>query len=232
MKRAAVLVLLALTVLGVALLSFPQTRAVTATITLTIPAALELQLSSMRSDLYLASGTSPQTAISLRVGTNDWPLDLRLSLLPSSLESPLAFEFHLCVEGEVRPSLSWTRIPVMLLSPPVLLPSPGWTSYTLSVRATAQDDTAPGIYVQILRMILRSTSGLVEIRDISVPVTVLPSVPGNTSPAGGQGGIGALEPVDFEADILEECEQVLIITWEGVTVVNSDCLPCEATDSE
>ena len=239
MKQGAVLVFLGLVVVGVSLLAFPQTRTVTATITLTIPPALELRLPSMSPDLYLAPGTSAETTITLTVGTNDWPLDLHFSLLSSRLESVLAFEYHLDAENEAQTPPSWIQIPPMSLSPPLLLPSSGWTNYALSVRTTARKDAAPGTYFQSLRMILRSTSGLVEIRDIPVSVTVLPGESASLLQAEGMGGTSslsattsALESANVEGNALPECEQVLIITWEGITQVSWDCLPCRSTDSE
>jgi len=90
-----------------------------------------------------------------------------------------------------------------------------------------------------LRMILRSMSGLIEIRDIPVSVTVLPGESASLPQAQGQGGtnslsaaVSALESVNVEGNTLPECEQVLIITWEGITQVSWDCLPCRSTDSE
>lgn len=239
MKQGTVSVILGLVVLGVSLLAFPQTRTVTATVTLRIPPALELRLPSMSLDLYLAAGTSAETTINLTVGTNDWPLDLRFSLLSSRLESVLAFEYRLDAEDEAQTSPFWTQIPTMSLPPPLLLPSSGWTRYALSVRTTAQEDAAPGTYFQSLRMILRSMSGLVEIRDIPVSVTVLPGEFASLLQADGMGGtsslsvaISPLESANVEGNALPECEQVLIITWEGVTQVSWDCLPRRSTDSE
>jgi len=239
MKQGAVLVFLGLVVLGVSLLALPQTRTGTVAITLTVPPILELRLPSTSPDLYLAPGTSAETTINLTVGTNDGPLDLHFSLLSYRLESVLSFEYHLGAEDTAQTSPSWIQIPPMSLSPPFLLPSSGWTNYTLSVRTTAQEDAAPGTYFQSLRMILRSMSGLIEIRDIPVSVTVLPGESASLPQAQGQGGtnslsaaVSALESVNVEGNTLPECEQVLIITWEGITQVSWDCLPCRSTDSE
>lgn len=238
MRQRTVLGLLGLIVLGVSLLAFPQTRTVTGTITLTIPPALELQLPRVSQDLYLAAGKSDEMTINLTVGTNDWPLDLHFSLLSSHSESVLDFEYRIEAEGEAQTSLSWVQIPTMSLSRLLLLASPGWTNYTLSVRATVQEDAAPGTYFQNLRMILRSTSGLVEIRDIPVFVTVLPGESTSLMQAEGMGGtnplstsISHLNSVNVEGNV-PECEQVLIITWEGVTVANWADLPHGTTDSE
>jgi len=239
MKQRAVLGLLVLIVLvGASLLAFPQTRTVTGIITATIPPALELQLPSVSQDLYLVAGKSAEMTINLAVGTNDWPLDLHFSLLSSHSESVLDFEYRIEAEDEAQTSPSWVQIPTMLLSQRLLLPSSGWTNYTLSIRATAQEDAAPGTYFQNLRMILRSTSGLVEVRDIPASVTVLPGESTGLMQTEGMGGddplstsIGHLDSVNAEGAV-PECEQVLIITWEGVTVARWDDLPHGATDSE
>ena len=239
MKQGSVLAFLGLVVLGVSLLALPQTRTGTATVTLTIPPALELRLPSVSPDLYLAPGTSAETTLNLTVGTNDWPLDLHFSLLSSRLESVLAFEYHLDAGNEAQTSPSWTKIPPMSLSPPLLLPSSGWTNYTLSVRTTAQEDAAPGTYFRSLRMILCSMSGLVVIRDIPVSVTILPGESASLPQARGQGGTSslsaatsAMESVSVEDNTLPEHERVLIITWEGITQVSWDSLPRRSTDSE
>jgi len=239
MKQRAMLLSVGLVVLVVSLLAFPQTETVTGTITLTIPPALELQLPGMSQDLYLAAGTSAEMTIDLAVGTNDWPLDLHFSLISSSLESALAFEYSLKTEDEAQTSPSWTQIPALSLSPPLLLPSSaGWTSYTLSVRATAQENASPGTYLQSVRMILRSTAGLIEIRDIPVSVTVLPGESASVMQAEGMGGASPLSSSisPFNSANIEgnsnKCEQVLIITWEGVTVASLNSLPGGTTNSE
>ena len=239
MKQRAVLGLLGLIVLGVSLLAFPQTRTVTGIITATIPPALELQLPSVSQDLYLAAGTSAEMTINLTVGTNDWPLELHFSLLSSHSESVLNFEYRIEAEDETQTPPSWVQIPIMSLSRPQLLPSSGWTNYTLSVRATAQEEAAPGTYFQSLRMILRSTSGLVEVHDIPTSVTVLPGESTSLMQTEGMGGASPLSTSishlnsanNVEGDV-PECKQVLIITWEGITVASWDALPHRATDSE
>ena len=139
------------------------------------------------------------------------------------------FEYRLETEKEGPITSSWTQIPAISLSTPVLLPFPSWTSYTLLIRATAQENALPGTFPQNLRMILRSASGLIEMQDIPVSVTVLPgaspcSVQGGTSHPAGT--MNALAPGEKESSApLPERQQVLIITWEGITQVNWDDLP-------
>ena len=234
MKRGTVTVgLLGLVLLGISLVGFPETRTMTATVTITIPPALEVLLPSKSTDLHLAPGSSATTIINLSVGTNDWPLDLHLTLLPSCLEPALSFEYRLEAEKEGPITSSWTQIPRISLSTPVLLASPSWTNYTLSVRVTAQENAVPGTFLQSVRMILRSVSGLVEIRDIPISVTVLPGVPASSVKAEGQGGtshsttaMNALACGKTESNApLPVREQVLVVTWEGIVLVNRDQLP-------
>ena len=231
MKQGTVLVFLGLVVLGVSLLAFPQTRTFTGTITITIPPALELLLPSESLDLHLAPGTSAIRTVELSVGTNDWPLELHFTLVSSFFETGLTFEYHLETVEEGQITRSWIQIPAISLSTPVLLPFPGWTNYTLSIRATAQENAVSGAFPQNLRMILRSASGLIEIQDIPISVTVLPNASAGTVRVEGQGGTG--QPASDNAPSsgktggapLPERRQVLIITWEGITQVNYDDLP-------
>ena len=233
MKRGTVLVFLGLVVLGVNLLAFPQTRTVTGTITITIPPALELLLPSKSLDLHLVPGTSAIRAVKLSVGTNDWPLELHFTLLSSLFEPVLTFEYRLEAEQEGQITRSWIQIPAISLSTPVLLPFPSWTDYTLSIRATAQENAVPGTFPQNLRMILRSASGLIEIQDIPISVTVLAGASAGSVRTEGQGGtshpagaMNALASGETGSSVpLPERQQVLIITWEGITQVNWDDLP-------
>ena len=234
MKRGTVLVFLGLVVLGVNLLAFPETRTVTATVTLTVSPILELRLPSMSPDLHLAPGTSAIRTIKLSVGTNDWPLELHFTLLASLFEPGLTFEYRLEAEQEGQITRSWIQIPAISLSTPVLLPFPSWTDYTLSIRATAQENAVPGTFPQNLRMILRSASGLIEIQDIPISVTVLSGASTGSVRAEGQGGTshpaGAMNALasgetGSSAPLPERRQQMLIITWEGITQVNWDDLP-------
>jgi len=239
MKQRAVLGFLGLIVLGVSFLAFPETETATVAITIMVAPILELQLPSMNQDLYLAAGKSAEMTINLTVGTNDWPLELHFSLLSSHSESVLDFEYRIEAEDEAQASPSWVQIPITSLSRPQLLPSSGWTNYTLSVRATTQKDAAPGTYFQSLRMILRSTSGLVEVRDIPVSVTVLLGESTSLMQTEGMGGasplstsISSLDSVNNVEGDVPECKQVLIITWEGMTVASWNTLPRGTTDSD
>jgi len=234
MKRGMVAVgLLGLVLFGISLAGFPETRTMTATVTITIPPALEVLLPTKTSDLYLAPGSSATTTVKLSVGTNDWPLELLFTLLSSLFEPGLSFEYRLEAEKEGSITSSWTQIPRISLSTPVLLPFPSWTNYTLSIRATAQGNAVPGTFPQNLRMILRSASGLVEIRDIRISVTVLPGVPAHSAKAEGQGGtshstaaLDALASGETESNApLLDREQVLVVTWEGIVLMNRDQLP-------
>jgi len=234
MKQGTLLVFLGLVVLGVSLLAFPETKTVTGTITMTIPPALELLLPSESLDLLLAPGTSAIRTVELSVGTNDWPLELHFTLLPSLFEPVLAFEYRLEAEKEGQITRSWVQIPAISLSTPVLLPFPSWTDYTLSIRATAPENAVPGTFFQNLRMILRSTSGIIEIQDIPISVTVLPDTSADSMRTEGQGGTSHSASAMNNALVsggtgssapLPERQQVLIITWEGITQVNWDDLP-------
>ena len=236
MKQGTVLVFLGLVVLGVSLLAFPEAKTVTTTSTITIPPALELLLPSESLDLHLALGTSTIRTVKLSVGTNDWPLELHFTLLSSFFETGLTFEYRLEAEKEGQITHSWIQIPTISLSTPVLLPFPSWTDYTLYIRATAQENAVPGTFPQNLRMILRSASGLIEIQGIPISVTVFPGASAGSVRAEGQGGTshpaGAMNNAlasgeTGSAPLPERRQQVLIITWEGITqvLVNWDDLP-------
>ena len=234
MKQGTVLVFLGLVVLGVSLLAFSQTRTVTGTITITIPPALELLLPSNSIDLHLAPGTLAIRTVKLSVGTNDWPLELHFTLLSPLFEPAVTLEYLLEAEKEGQITRSWIQIPAISLSTPVSLPFPSWTDYTLSIRATAQENSVPGTFSQSLRMILRSASGLIEMQDIPISVTVLAGASAGSVRAEGQGGtshpVGAINALasgetGSSSAPLPERQQVLIITWEGITQVNWDDLP-------
>jgi len=234
MKRGTVAVgLLGLVLFGISLAGFPETRTMTATVTLTIPPALEVLLPTKTSNLHLAPGSSATTTVKLSVGTNDWPLELHFTLLSPLFEPAVTLEYLLEAEKEGQITHSWIQIPAISLSTPVLLPFPSWTNYTLSIRATAQENAVPGTFPQNLRMILRSASGLIEIQDIPISVMVLPCASAGSVRAEGQGGTshpaGAMNALASgekgSSAPLPERQQVLIITWEGITQVNWDDLP-------
>lgn len=172
MNRRILTVFLGLLVLGMGFLASAQAKTFTWTATLTIPAALEVLLDGEGLNFDLAPGDMSTDTVTLSVGTNDWPLELFLGLLPSQGTGPaftFMYKFH--VKAQAPPPL-WVEIPAFSLSSPLNLPSPAWTTYTLSIRITAPEDTMPGEYVRILRLTFRSESGLVEPRDIPIRVVV------------------------------------------------------------
>ncbi len=171
MNRRIIIVFLGLLILGICFLASAGSKTFSWTSTLTIPAVLEVLPSEKELNLSLAPGTTAATSVTLSVGTNCWPLELFLGLLPPQETGPaftFVYQFH--VKAEAPPPL-WVEIPAFSLSSPLNLPSPAWTTYTLSIRVTAPEDTMPG-YVRILRLTFRSESGLVETRDLPIRVVV------------------------------------------------------------
>ena len=220
-----------LVLLAVGFLSFSQTKPLTGTINAVIPPGLEVQMADGSLALGLVLGTSAVAATELSVGTNDWPLELYADVLPAEEGSALAFEYRLETAQESFPKSSWIRVLNSKLAPPIELPSPGWTTYTMSIRVSAQEGTPPGTFFRSLRLIFRSRSGLVEARDIPVSVTVFPSVSMDAVRVEGQ---SSSFPVDIFASEFQNAgsdttlplgESVVIITWAGITRASWEDLP-------
>jgi len=104
------------------------------------------------------------------VGTNDWPLDLYLGLVGAAKpEFDLFYQF---VRGQELGPM-WVSVPVFSYGNPVdQLPYPAWTDYTLGIMVKPPEGTTQGTYHFKLRLLLRSSSGLVESLDIPVEVVV------------------------------------------------------------
>ena len=219
MKRVGVIALLGLVVLATGCLVLAESKTFTATVTLVIPAALEVLLEDDSLNLDVAPGAAAMASTALSVGTNDWPLKLYASLLLPPLSAGLTFEYRLEVQQGGSPLPVWIKIPTFSLAPVIELPSPAWTDYTLAIRVTADENAMPVEYLQILRLIFQSSSGLVEMRDISIGVRVLPS--------GGQGGAAHIPSGSPQTTtgLPPSPTQVLLITWEGVMQVSWDWLP-------
>ena len=172
MNRRVLIVFVGLLVLGIGFLASAESKTFTWTATLTIPAVLEVLPSEKELDLSLTPGTTAATSITLSVGTNCWPLELYLGLLPAQETGPsFTFMYRLHVKAQAPPPL-WVEIPAFSLASPLNLTSPAWTTYTLSIRVTAPEDTIPGKYLQVLRLRFLSSSGLVETRDLPINVVV------------------------------------------------------------
>jgi len=164
-------VLLGLLILGTSPPALSESKTFSCTATITIPAVLEVLLSEEELNVHLTPGATATTGLSLSVGTNCWPLELYLGLVsPPEAGSALAFAYRFGIETESLTIPLWIQIPAFALASPLDLPSPGWTTYTLFIRITAGENIVPGEYLQILRLTFRSTTGLVETRDIPIRV--------------------------------------------------------------
>lgn len=154
--------------LGIALLAPAQTKMLTTTSAFTIPAALDVV--PERSNLYVevAPGSVGKAELRLSVGTNDWPLELRLGIIKGLAgvdKLNLMYQFRKAETGEAH---LWVTVPDFKNLSPITLPSPAWTEYVLSLRVSTPCDATPGRYECILRLNFRCQSGLVEIREIPV----------------------------------------------------------------
>lgn len=173
MNRMLISVFLGLLVLGIAFLASAEDETFSGTTTIIIPAALEVVPSATNLVVEVVSGGTTNVTATLAVGTNDWPLELCLGLLPPEPGLGLAFSYRFeVVEQEEPPAPLWFQILPFSCAPHIELSSPGWTRYTLSVSVTAPEDVIPGEYLQVLRLSFHSSSGLVEIRDIPIRVMV------------------------------------------------------------
>lgn len=173
MNQRLMAVFIGLLILGIGFLASAGSETFSWTATITIPAVLEVLPSDKELNLSLAPGTTATTSVTLSVGTNCWPLELFLGLLPPQETEPaFTFMYRFHVKAQAPPSL-WVEIPAFTLSSPLNLPSPAWTEYTLSIRITVPGDAILGEYVRILRLSFRSTTtALVETRDISIRIVV------------------------------------------------------------
>ena len=232
MEFKKVITIFWLLLLGTGILASSQARPFTGTIKLVVPPALEVQLARRSLAFDLTPGSTTVAATELSVGTNDWPLELYASVLPSGSGSTLLFEYQLASAQGSLPIPSWIKVQPFKLTPSIELTSPGWTMYTLFVRVTAQGDAASGSFFQSLRLVLRSRSGLVEAMDIPFSVMVFST----GSPDSVQGdkkedrGVSATnctsEFGNAKGDTqLSAHDPVVIVTWEGITQVCWSDLP-------
>lgn len=174
MKRVERLVLVAAVMFGVGCVFPARADTYVVTSTFTIPAALELHTGSKHPlfKLETSAGELVKAKLPLRVGTNDWPLDLHLGLLLDGTAEPEFDLFYQFVRGD-EPGPLWVSLPVFSNGNPVgQLPYPAWTDYTLGIMVKLPEGTAQGSYHFKLRLLLRSRSGLVKSLDIPVEVVV------------------------------------------------------------
>ncbi|HAF71043.1 MAG: hypothetical protein XD60_1251 [Acetothermia bacterium 64_32] len=174
MKGVQLFTLVTGVMLGAGCISAASTDTCRVTSTFTIPAALELHTYSKQPSLVLEvhAGELAKEEFSLRVGTNDWPLDLYLGLVFDGSPKPEFEPFYQFVRGqELGPT--WVSVPVFSYGNPVdQLPYPAWTDYTLGIMVNPPEGTAQGTYRFKLRLLLRSSSGLIQSLDIPVEVIV------------------------------------------------------------
>lgn len=167
-------------VIGIALmllvgqLAIADGRSHVFTSTFTIAAALEIETDTAPATLQLEAnpGRPAMAEFPLRVGTNDWPLDLHLGLLADEGANPAITILYQFVEAGEAGGL-WVSLPSFSDSSPVaVLPSPAWTDYSLALRATALEGTEAGVYHATVRVLLRSRSGKVASVDFPVELVV------------------------------------------------------------
>jgi len=173
MNRILTSVFLGLLVLGTGFLASAEDETFNRTMAIVISAALKVVPSATDLAVELVSGGTTNVTVTLAVGTNDWPLNLCLGLLPPEPGLGLAFSHQFQVEQEEPPAPLWFQIPPFSCAPHIELTSPGWTRYTLSVSVTAPEDAIPGECLQVLQLSFHSSSSLVEMRDIPIRVRVL-----------------------------------------------------------
>lgn len=122
--------------------------------------------------LHTTPGQAAVVEGTLRVGTNDWPLDLHLGILSEqgSVEgATLLYRFT----EEPDPASAWVAMTAFSEVEPVAqLPSPAWTDYSLAVRVTPPDGTPSGSHRWAVRVLLRSRSGQVATVEFPVTLTV------------------------------------------------------------
>ncbi len=173
MKTSTRVALLIMLVFGVGQAAFADGSTRLITSTFTIPAVLELAFPEASPVLQLtgAPGQPVVAQCTLRVGTNDWPLDLHLGI-PADAAIPAAFQpLYRFVESDASSAL-WVSMPVFSDSMAVAqLASPAWTNYTLAVRLTIPEDAAVGVYSWRLRVLFHSRSGQVE--EVAIPVSLV-----------------------------------------------------------
>ncbi len=167
-------------VIGIALmlvvgqLAIADGRSHVFTSTFTIAAALEIEATASATTLRLEANSGQPTIAEfpLRVGTNDWPLDLHMGLLGAEGVDPAISIRYAFVEAGEEGGL-WLSLPSFSDSSPVtVLSSPAWTDYMLALRATAPEGTETGVYNATVRVLLRSRSGKVASVDFPVELVV------------------------------------------------------------
>jgi len=174
MNQRVLIVFVGLLVLGIGFLGSAESKSLTWTSTFTIPPTLELHTGSKQPILKLeaSAGDLVKAKLTLRVGTNDWPLNLHLGLVLDGIAEPEFDLFYQFVRGDELSPL-WVLLPVFSNGNPVAqLPYPAWTDYSLAIRMNLPDSTAQGTYHYKLCLLLHSRSGLVKSLDIPVEVVV------------------------------------------------------------
>ena len=176
MCKKLVLVFIGLLILGIGLSATAASKAFSWTSTVTIPAVLKVIPTDKELLLELTPGSTATAATSVSVGTNDWPLELFLGLLPQTGKGEPGIKLAYNFEIDARGSLTHTWLEILpfttTASPAAVLPSPGWTTYRLSIQVTGSTELSPGDYLYTLRLRFRSQSGRLETCDLPIHVTV------------------------------------------------------------
>jgi len=174
MKRVQRFILVATVMLGAGCVLAASTDTCRMTSAFTIPAALELHTYGKQPSLVLEAhaGELAKEELPLQVGTNDWPLNLYLGVVFAGVAKPEFDLFYQFVRGQELGPM-WVSLPVFSNGNPVgQLPYPAWTDYTLGIMVKLPEDTAQGTYHFKIRLLLRSSSGLVKSLNIPVEVVV------------------------------------------------------------
>jgi len=176
MYKKSVLVFTGLLILGIGLSATAASKTFSWTSTVTIPAVLKVIPTDKALLLALTPGSTATAATSVSVGTNDWPLELFLGLLSQTGEAKAGIKLAYNFEVDARVSLIRTWLEILpfttTASPAAVLPSPGWTTYRLSIQVTGSTKITPGDYLYTLRLRFRSQSGRLETCDLPIHVTV------------------------------------------------------------
>ena len=220
-----------LILLTIGFLSFSQRNPLVGTISAVVPPGLEVRMADEGLALNFEFGTLAVAATELSVGTNDWPLEVYAEVFPVEERSALVFDYRLEIAQESSPKSPWIRLLNSKPSPPIQLFSPGWTTYTLSIRVSAQE-ALPGTFFRNLRLIFCSQAGLVETIVIDVSATLfqlaaMDTTVGVDGPSNNyQGDVFGSDLREIGSDTaLPMGESVVIVTWEGVTQASWKTIP-------
>jgi len=209
-----------------------QARTVTATITVVVRPVLEARADHQEMAFRLPQGSTAEETFGLEIGTNDWPIELHLSLLSVDREDGLSFSCGIRRDGDSAGAFTWIDPLTTSLSPAIRLRTPGWSRYSITIRVIAAVDSHVAAHTSALSIVLRSASGLVLVKEVPILVSIDPTIAPTPPPEGG-GAWTAERPGSLPAHASSAASEaraarptlLLLVTSEGVTQVDSDALP-------